>query len=53
MWKVASDNSFMFPRVVITFENEIPNQIHDLVVQYQGQWNSTFEQFFVNMKIEK
>lgn len=50
---VASDNSFRYPRVVVTFENEIPSQIKDLVSQYNAQWNPVFAQFFANMKIEK
>lgn len=53
MWNIASSNSYRFPRIAITFENEIPNQIRDLVNQNQGQWNSTFVQFFANMKIAK
>jgi len=54
MWNIASDNSsFWFPSVDITFENEIPSQIKDMVRQYQGQWNPTFLQFFSSMKIEK
>ncbi|WP_449399399.1 hypothetical protein [Chryseobacterium wanjuense] len=53
MWNIATENSYRFPRIKITFENEIPNQIRDLVAQYEGEWNPTFEQFFANMKIEK
>lgn len=53
MWSVATDNPFQYPWVSITFENEIPYQIKSMVLQNQGQWNSTFVQFFSNMKIEK
>lgn len=53
MWSVASNNPFQYPWVSITFENEIPSQIKDMVLQSQGEWNSNFVQFFSNMKIEK
>ncbi|SDQ32067.1 hypothetical protein SAMN05421664_1128 [Chryseobacterium soldanellicola] len=53
MLNVASDNSFQYPWLEIAFENEIPSQIKDMVLQYHGQWNTTFAQFFSNMKIEK
>jgi len=53
MWSVASNNSFQYPWVSITFENEIPSQIKDMVLQNYGVWNSNFAQFFSNMKIEK
>ncbi len=50
---IALNNSFQYPWISITFENEIPTQIKNMVLQGQGQWNSTFLQFFANMKIEK
>ncbi|SDM38101.1 hypothetical protein [Chryseobacterium taihuense] len=53
MWNVAIDNDFQLPCISITFQNEIPTQIVDMVRQYQGQWNPAFAQFFSNMKIEK
>jgi len=53
MWSVATDNTFQYPWISITFENEIPSQVKNLVLQNQGQWNNTFVQFFSNMKIEK
>lgn len=53
MWSVASDNSYRFPIIDITFENEIPNQIKSMVEQSNSKWNSNFVQFFANMKIEK
>ncbi|NML56539.1 hypothetical protein [Chryseobacterium cheonjiense] len=53
LWSVATDNPFQYPWVSITFENEIPNQINNMVLQNHGEWNNTFVQFFSNMKIEK
>ncbi len=53
LWSVASNNDYQYPWISITFENEIPNQIKTMVLQNQGQWNTTFVQFFSNMKIEK
>ncbi|MCQ9641200.1 hypothetical protein MP478_17610 [Chryseobacterium sp. WG14] len=51
--KPALDNKFQIPVVWITFENEIPPQIKNMVQEYNGVWTSTFTQFFANMKIEK
>ncbi len=53
MDKPALDNKFQIPVIWITFENEIPPQIKSMVLQYHGEWNDTFAQFFSNMKIEK
>ncbi|MFS4472884.1 hypothetical protein [Chryseobacterium sp. T20] len=53
MDKPAFDNKFQIPVIWITFENEIPPQIKSMVLQYHGEWNDTFVQFFSNMKIEK
>ncbi|UOU98860.1 hypothetical protein MUU74_02660 [Chryseobacterium daecheongense] len=53
MLTTATENSFQYPIVSVTFENEIPSQIKTLVTQYQAKWNPTFAQFFANMKIEK
>lgn len=53
MWSVATNNPFQYPWISITFENEIPSQIKDMVLQNHGLWNSTFVQFFSNIKIEK
>lgn len=53
MWSIATQNKYQYPWISITFENEIPNQIKNMVLQNQGQWNNTFVQFFANMKIEK
>ena len=51
--EVASDQSYQLPIVWITFENEVPQSLVNMVLQYQGKWNLQFEQFFKNMKIEK
>ncbi|MET3535691.1 hypothetical protein [Chryseobacterium limigenitum] len=53
MWPVATNNSFQYPWVSITFQDEIPAQIKTMILQNHGEWNSTFAQFFANMKIEK
>ncbi|GAA5097711.1 hypothetical protein GCM10023210_33020 [Chryseobacterium ginsengisoli] len=50
---VASDNDFNFPRVIITFENEIPSQVQNLMVESRGDWTYNVQQFFANLKIEK
>lgn len=53
MWSIATDNTFQYPWISITFEDEIPSQIKNMVLQSQGEWDSNFAQFFSNMKIEK
>ncbi|MDR4952995.1 hypothetical protein REB14_12500 [Chryseobacterium sp. ES2] len=52
MDKPALDNKFQIPWITITFQDEIPSQIKSMVLQYHGEWNNTFVQFFSNMKIE-
>jgi len=53
MLSLASGNSFRYPWVSITFQNEIPNQIADMVKQNHSQWNNSFVQFLSDRKIEK
>ncbi len=53
MIRIAADNSFVHPLIYITFKDQIPSQVDNLIFQYHAQWNPTFEQFFANMKIEK
>lgn len=53
LWSIASKNDYQYPWISITLENEIPSQIKNMVLQNNGLWNSTFVQFFANMKIEK
>lgn len=52
METIATSNSFRYPWVSITFQNEIPNQIKGMILQYHGEWNNNFVQFFSNLKIE-
>ncbi|UPQ75086.1 hypothetical protein [Chryseobacterium nepalense] len=54
MLRVSSKNSFQYPLVIITFENEIPfPQVQSLMEQYHAVWDPNVAQFFSNMKIEK
>ncbi|SDQ32086.1 hypothetical protein SAMN05421664_1129 [Chryseobacterium soldanellicola] len=53
MWSISTDNTYQFPSIAITFENEIPSQIKNMVEESGSKWNSTLAQFFANMKIEK
>ncbi|SHG24994.1 type 1 fimbrial protein [Chryseobacterium vrystaatense] len=53
MWSTAIDHSFQFPSIAITFENEIPPQIVNMLEQSGSKWTSDYIQFFSNMKIEK
>ncbi|MDH6252195.1 hypothetical protein M2347_001922 [Chryseobacterium sp. H1D6B] len=53
MDKPALDNKFQIPVIWITFQDEIPSQIKNMMYQNHGEWNSSFVQFFSNMKIEK
>lgn len=46
------DKGYQHPVIRITFTNVIPSQISDLLLQYQGYWNATYQQFFANMVIE-
>lgn len=41
------------PFVVITFQNQIPDDIIGMTLKYHGEWNDEFEKFFSDMKIEK
>jgi len=52
MEALASNNSFRYPWISITFQDEIPSQIKNIILQYHGEWNNTFAQFFSNLKIE-
>ncbi|WP_089745897.1 hypothetical protein [Chryseobacterium taihuense] len=53
MWSFAINNSYRFPIVDITFENEIPSQIEQIASQAEMKWNYNLVQFFSTMKIEK
>ncbi|MCQ9634519.1 hypothetical protein MP477_06075 [Chryseobacterium sp. WG23] len=53
MDKPALDNKFQIPWITITFQDEIPPQIKNMVQKSNGVWTSIFTQFFANMKIEK
>ncbi|MCY0969534.1 hypothetical protein [Chryseobacterium wangxinyae] len=53
LWSIATDNSYQYPWVSITFQDEIPVQIKNMVLQNHGEWSNTFVQYFANMKIEK
>jgi hypothetical protein len=52
MWSLATDNTYQYPWIAITFQDEIPATVKSMVLQYHGQWNTTFLQFFSNLKIE-
>lgn len=53
LWSVASNNNYQYPWISITFESKIPKQIESMARQTHGKWDSTFIQFFANIKIEK
>jgi hypothetical protein len=46
------DRGYQHPKIRITFTNAIPAEISDLLLQYKGYWNATYQQFFSNMVIE-
>ena len=50
---VSTTNSFRYPWVAITFENDLYIQIKNMIEQHHAQWNSTFAQFLYDKKIEK
>ena len=52
METIVTNNSFRYPWVSITFQDEIPSQIKNIILQYHGEWNNNFAQFFSNLKIE-
>ncbi|WP_292009577.1 hypothetical protein [Chryseobacterium sp.] len=52
MLRIASISSYNDPRISITFKDEIPNQVNNMISQYHAQWNPTFAEFFANLKIE-
>ncbi|WP_419868302.1 hypothetical protein [Chryseobacterium sp. CT-SW4] len=49
----ASRNSFTYPLIIVTFEDEIPSQVVNLMEQNHTIWDPTVAQFFSNLKIEK
>ncbi|UOU99910.1 hypothetical protein MUU74_08135 [Chryseobacterium daecheongense] len=54
MLRVARENSYRMPRMIVTFENEIPYpQVQALMEQYHAVWNPTVAQFFSTLKVEK
>jgi len=53
IWSLASLNSFRYPWISITFENEIPKQIENIAKQNDMKWTPIIEQYFSNMKIEQ
>lgn len=53
IWSLASQNSFRYPWISITFENEIPKQIENIAKQNDMKWTPIIEQYFSNMKIEQ
>ncbi|WP_292009576.1 hypothetical protein [Chryseobacterium sp.] len=53
MLGAASRNSFVYPLIIITFEEEIPSQVVSLMEQNHAVWNPTVAQFFSSLKIEK
>ncbi len=46
------DRGYQHPKIRITFTNAMPVEISDLLLQYKGYWNTTYQQFFSNMVIE-
>ncbi|WP_223878211.1 hypothetical protein [Chryseobacterium vrystaatense] len=53
MLGIASENAYVYPRIIITFQNEIPLSVDGIIQENSAQWNLKSEQFFANMKIEK
>lgn len=49
---IGLEQQYQVPTIYVTFQNEIPQTIKSMVLQYHGVWNSRFENFFANMKIE-
>lgn len=46
------DKGYQHPVIRITFTNAMPAEINDMLLQYKGFWNTTYQQFFSNMVIE-
>jgi hypothetical protein len=46
------DKGYQHPVIRITFTNAMPAEIKDMLLQYKGFWNTTYQQFFSNMVIE-
>jgi hypothetical protein len=46
------DKGYQHPKIRITFANAMPAEIKDMLLQYKGFWNTTYQQFFSNMVIE-
>lgn len=45
--------TYQYPVVWITFQNEIPPEVNNVIRSYYGDWNENVAQLFSNMKIEK
>lgn len=52
LWGVINSNSFRYPWVAVTFEDDLSSQIKTMVEQNHAQWNNNFVQFLSNKKIE-
>ncbi|WP_396138668.1 hypothetical protein [Flavobacterium sp.] len=52
MVRYGIDRGYQHPLIDITFTNAIPAEIKDMLLQYKGYWNATYQQFFSNMVIE-
>jgi hypothetical protein len=52
MVRYGIDRGYQHPVIDITFTNAMPAEISDLLLQYKGYWNATYQQFFSNMVIE-
>jgi hypothetical protein len=52
MIRYGIDRGYQHPKIRITFTNAMPAEISDLLLQYKGNWNATYQQFFSNMVIE-
>ncbi|UZT98597.1 hypothetical protein ODZ84_03215 [Chryseobacterium fluminis] len=52
MISIASKNSFRYPIINITFEDEIPSHIISAIEQNNSRWNTSLIQLFSNLKIE-
>lgn len=50
---VAEKNNYLSPYIVITFENQIPDEIRQLTLKYHGELTQEVKDFFADRKIEK
>ncbi|WP_154656902.1 hypothetical protein [Epilithonimonas tenax] len=49
----AIDNNYQIPFIIITFQDQIPDELRQLTLKYHGELTQEVKDFLANRKIEK